>query len=311
MQVPRSSAPQSAGSALTGLHGAGVLARMKDCFIIMPLTTPDLMVPIYSGGAKHFLLMLEHLFTPAVKDAGFNPVPPVFTGSELIHAGIVQNLEKAAMVLCDMSTLNANVFFELGIRTSLNKPVCMVKDEKTPNVPFDNSPIVYHTYDSSMSCWVKDDEVKKLSKHIKESVAGDGQNQLWKYYSLSARAQLEKGKPGENETMNLVLLEMQGLKNKVEAQAERAENAEFSPYGKTFPYWPTRQALENYVKSLAKAAGLPVSGVFAASDGRSMEVWVTQEAFGTQQFNTFMSKVLEHTGKGVVPVVMNPLKKSE
>jgi len=45
----------------------------------------------------------------------------------LIHAEIIRNIENADLVLCDMSCLNPNVFFEFGIRTSLNKPVSVVK----------------------------------------------------------------------------------------------------------------------------------------------------------------------------------------
>ena len=43
------------------------------------------------------------------------------TGADLIHAQIVKNLQFADVVLCDVSTHNPNVFFELGIRTALNR----------------------------------------------------------------------------------------------------------------------------------------------------------------------------------------------
>jgi hypothetical protein len=35
-------------------------------------------------------------------------------GSEIIQADIIRNLHAADLVLCDLSTLNANVFFEFG-----------------------------------------------------------------------------------------------------------------------------------------------------------------------------------------------------
>ena len=49
-------------------------------------------------------------------------MPPTASGSDLIHAKIIKNLETADLVLCDMSALNPNVFFEFGMRTALNKP---------------------------------------------------------------------------------------------------------------------------------------------------------------------------------------------
>ena len=63
------------------------------------------------------------------------------------------------MVLCDISSLTANVFFELGIRTALNKPVCVVKDELTTRIPFDTGIINHHTYSSSLSAWTLDKDM--------------------------------------------------------------------------------------------------------------------------------------------------------
>ena len=102
---------------------------MPSCFIAMPIGTPD--SSQYQGDRDHFKHVLEHLFVPAIEMAGMNPVRPVVKGSDLIHAEIIKQLETAELVLCDISTLNANVFFELGIRTALNRPVCIIRDELT------------------------------------------------------------------------------------------------------------------------------------------------------------------------------------
>ena len=96
---------------------------MSDCFIIMPITTPEHLVDQYKEDSDHFLHVLEHLFIPAVEKTGYTPVPPSATGSDLIQAEIISQLENADHVLCDISTLNPNVFFELGIRTAVEKPV--------------------------------------------------------------------------------------------------------------------------------------------------------------------------------------------
>jgi hypothetical protein len=81
----------------------------------------------YGGDEGHFQHVLDCLFVPAVKQAGLTPVPPTAEGAEIIQGRIIGKLERAELVLCDMSGLNANVFFELGIRTALNRPVCLVK----------------------------------------------------------------------------------------------------------------------------------------------------------------------------------------
>jgi len=103
---------------------------MLTCFIITPITTPEPFVSKYKGDDHHFTHVLDHLFIPALRILSIEPIPPSTKGSEIIHGEIIRNLESADLVLCDMSILNPNVFFELGIRTALNKPVCMIWAQK-------------------------------------------------------------------------------------------------------------------------------------------------------------------------------------
>src|SRR4051794_12711363 len=115
---------------------------MPDCFVIMPISTPE--PALYGGDADHFGHVFDHLFKPAIEKAGFTAIPLSAKGADLIQAEIIKKIEKSDLVLCDMSSLNANVFFEFGIRTAIDKPVCIVKDDKTPKVPFDTSILNYH-----------------------------------------------------------------------------------------------------------------------------------------------------------------------
>lgn len=80
----------------------------------------SLLFCIFSVFFVHILLI------PAIKKAGFEPILQKTKGSELIHGEIIRNIESADFILCDTSVLNPDVFFELGIRTSLNKPVCIL-----------------------------------------------------------------------------------------------------------------------------------------------------------------------------------------
>ncbi len=162
---------------------------MEPCYIIMPITTPELMLPLYGNDPDHFRHVLDLLFVPAVKKAGMQPIEPSVGGAELIQGAIISNLEKASCVLCDMSTLNANVFFELGIRTSLNKPVCLVRDDKTPKSPFDTSIINHVPYDSALHAWNLNEQVEKLAKHLEVSSRScAGVNPLWKYFGMTVAA---------------------------------------------------------------------------------------------------------------------------
>ena len=90
------------------------------CFAIMPITTPDDAVDGYGGDKNHFGHVAKYIFEPAAVEAGYPFVPATVDSSRVIQAAIIKNLADAAIVLCDISLWNANVFFELGIRVALD-----------------------------------------------------------------------------------------------------------------------------------------------------------------------------------------------
>jgi len=193
------------------------MAEQKSCFIIMPITVPDSWLEKYRDEKEHFNHVLDCLFVPSVERAGFKPIPPKAKGSDLIHAGIIENLETADIVLCDMSCLNPNVFFEFGIRTSLNKPVCVVKDELTPKVPFDTGILNYQEYQSSLDSWLIKTEVEKLSKHLTASVErSKGQNTLWKYFGLRTEARAYEVEAGADSKLDYLALQIESMREKVD-----------------------------------------------------------------------------------------------
>lgn len=185
----------------------------KKCFIIMPLTTPDHMTQTYDGDLNHFEHVLEFLFRPAIEEADLEPISPIAKGSEQINSRIIQNIEKADLVFCDMSILNANVFFELGIRTALNKPICIVKDDKLPsrNVPFDIATINHHTYKSSIQLWNTEEEKNKLTTHVRDSMEHSKENELWKHFSMSASAHSLK-KSGDDDRIGYLVNLVEALR---------------------------------------------------------------------------------------------------
>jgi hypothetical protein len=185
------------------------MANSKSCFIIMPVTVPETVKDRYRDGYEHFKHVLDCLLIPSVEKAGFEAIPPMARGSDLIHAEIIKQLETTDLVLCDMSALNPNVFFEFGIRTSLNKPVCVVKDDLTKHIPFDTGIINFHEYLSALEPWDLAKEIAVLSEHIKASYErSDGKNTLWKYFGLRVEAAAYEGEPGSDNKLDLINLQL-------------------------------------------------------------------------------------------------------
>lgn len=188
------------------------------CFIAMPVSTPEDWVDIYSGDKEHFKHVLEYLFEPAVKDAGFTPIPPKSTGSNIIHADIIQNLSKCDLVLGDMSALNLNVFFELGIRTALNKPVVLVKDDQTPErlIPFDTHIVNYHTYDSRNFPWNIEEQVRALAEHIRVSYEKNNKScALWEHFGVLESAVFSTRKATADDKLNFILKSIKSIEGRL------------------------------------------------------------------------------------------------
>jgi hypothetical protein len=203
----------------------------RSCFVAMPVTTPqayreDLQDP------DHFKHVLNYLFTPALKQAGFTVVPPLASGAMLIQASIIQNLERADLVLCDLSGLNPNVFFELGVRTSLDRPVALVKDDRTPTVPFDVANINMHTYNSCTDPWVLEKEVPELISYIGDVMQQNATgNELWRYFGLTKRGTPAepKGDSAEDRIeakLDLFMNELSEAVSSVSSQRVASEMAE-------------------------------------------------------------------------------------
>ncbi len=71
----------------------------------------------------------------------------VSDGGEIttIHSRIVNNLNEDDIVICDVSSRNPNVMFELGMRIAFDKPVIIIKDDVT-DYCFDSGTIEHVGY---------------------------------------------------------------------------------------------------------------------------------------------------------------------
>jgi hypothetical protein len=63
----------------------------------------------------------------------------------VIHKRIVSNIYQSDIVVCDVSARNPNVMFELGMRLAFDRPVVLIKDDKT-DYAFDTGLIEHIPY---------------------------------------------------------------------------------------------------------------------------------------------------------------------
>lgn len=113
------------------------------CFVIMPISDQ----PGYPDG--HFTKIYEQIFKPAIIDSGLEPYRVDENKlSEPIMVKIFEAIQNCPMAICDLSSRNPNVLYELGLRQAYDKPVILVQDEKTDRI-FDVSGINTYTYQSN------------------------------------------------------------------------------------------------------------------------------------------------------------------
>lgn len=142
------------------LEEAGEYSELPVCGIIMPIADTS----GYPNG--HWQDVYSILKESAIS-AGFNPNLVSFDSDVgVIQKRIIQNIYSNPIVICDISSRNANVMFELGMRLAFDKPTIIVKDEDTP-YSFDISSIEHLNYPADLRYKTINDFKDKLTEKIK------------------------------------------------------------------------------------------------------------------------------------------------
>ena len=112
------------------------------CGLVMPISPLD-------GCTGEHWAEVKAIITEAVEtvDAYEFTVRLVSEADDIgvVQKRIVQNIYSSEIVVCDVSGKNPNVMFELGMRLAFDKPVVIVKDDKT-EYSFDTGIIEHLTY---------------------------------------------------------------------------------------------------------------------------------------------------------------------
>jgi hypothetical protein len=122
--VPRGTTPPEQIPAPTISRTPRVREFLDTCFVMMPF-------------GPWFDRYYQEIYAPAIREAGFEPVraDELFTTGSVVEQ-IWDQIEKAKLLLADLSGKNANVFYELGLAHAARKPVVFTSSN-TEDVPFD------------------------------------------------------------------------------------------------------------------------------------------------------------------------------
>jgi hypothetical protein len=211
-----------------------------ECFIIMPIADRD----GYDKG--HFTRVYDDIIKPACKMAGMKPIrADEVKQTNLIHLDILNKTVQSPMAICDISSHNANVMFELGIRQAFDMPVTLIQEQGTGSI-FDINGLRYTEYKNEMKyrdvIQAQNSIAKALMETYSSSQSNNGDiNSLIKLLALNNAAKLpldEKG-PSDNWMANQ-MLQLQGMISSIGSQlnsnnlnTELKSKNEFEKFTKT------------------------------------------------------------------------------
>lgn len=106
-------------------------ASTKACFVLMPFSVREVDRDRYPD-QDHWTEVYHGLIRPAVERAGLVCVrEDEDRKTRIVVRSILQRIEDADLILCDLSGHNPNVFLELGWALCRDKPYVLIKDELT------------------------------------------------------------------------------------------------------------------------------------------------------------------------------------
>lgn len=180
---------------------------IPNCFIIMPISDSQ------EHESGHFMRVYHDIIQPSVISAGYHPQrADEVNETNFIHLDILKKLIDAPIAICDLSTRNPNVLFELGIRQAFDKPVVLIQEKGTPKI-FDIGPLRYLEYSKDM----KYHEVLKTQEELKNAIeatkAAEGDsgniNSIVRLMALTSPASIPNLEGNNKEALAMDVLQTQ------------------------------------------------------------------------------------------------------
>lgn len=184
---------------------------LDTCFVVMPFADP---ISSY----------YEAIFIPAIKNAKLTPVraDDLFRSGEIV-TDLWQMIQKAEIVLAELTTKNANVFYELGLSHAIGKPTILVT-ETMDDVPFDLRHQRVLEYDKNDPRWGKLLQ-ERITKALKETIESPKDA-----IPAAFRKKVASQAP-EQDAINARLDELESEMKYISASQNKAFKSSYSTHG--------------------------------------------------------------------------------
>lgn len=169
----------------------------------------------------HFKHVYDNIVAPSCEKAGYRAIrADDVKATNLIHLDILKKLIEAPIAICDLSSRNPNVLFELGVRQAFDRPVVLIQESGTPKI-FDIAPLRYLEYSREMKYHDVLRSQGELKDAIEATVAADSEagnvNSIVKLLALNQPAKIPELKGGkEGLALGVLQAEIQELRKLME-----------------------------------------------------------------------------------------------
>jgi hypothetical protein len=200
------------------------------CFVIMPFSSPS--GSHYSE--RHFTEVYEDVFVPAIDGANLLPIRADTTLiSRHILADLLSTIERASLILCDLSSASPNVLFELGWAFRADRPCVLVKDDLT-QYPFDLQHTHVTTYHSSLRARLVRSDIASLRELIQNTM-GDTSRRWSLVQSLGLDARLQHEAVHDKDPVAAAILDIRDELASLRSRFDRSLEPGLAGPGSTFP----------------------------------------------------------------------------
>jgi YesN/AraC family two-component response regulator len=127
-------------AVLEKIDGLEKSTTQKNCFVIMPFSDSK------SCTSEEWTEIFNELIKPSIEKSGFNYN---CKRSEALAGNIIEDildeLNRADLVIADLTDKNPNVFYELGVRHALRNTTILIS-QNIDDIPFDLRPYAIQIY---------------------------------------------------------------------------------------------------------------------------------------------------------------------